>query len=115
MEKVINDNVNNPKHYQADNLSCIDVMLKLYGKEAVLNFCMLNSFKYQWRCNKKSNCIEDLKKAKWYMNKFLELLETEDYSSNPENKECNNKSTLLKDGLTHREVSNILNKTENEK
>lgn len=69
--------VNNPAHYQADGVSCIDIMIKLYGKEAVLNFCMLNSFKYQWRCNHKNNCKEDLQKARWYMNKYLELLEDE--------------------------------------
>lgn len=69
--------VNNPAHYQVDGVSCIDIMIKLYGKDAVLNFCMLNSFKYQWRCNHKNNCKEDLQKARWYMNKYLELLEDE--------------------------------------
>lgn len=67
--------VNSPEHYQADGLECIDVMLKLYGIDAVLNFCMLNSFKYQWRCNRKDNCKEDLAKSRWYLNKYLELLE----------------------------------------
>lgn len=67
--------VNSPQHYNIDGLECIDVMLKLYGKDAVLNFCMLNSFKYQFRCNRKNNCKQDLEKARWYMNKFLELLE----------------------------------------
>ena len=71
------DMVNNPKHYDAEGLSCIDVMIKLYGKEAVRTFCMLNSFKYQWRCNNKGNCKQDLEKARWYLNKFLELLEDE--------------------------------------
>ena len=60
------DMVNNPSHYQADDLSCIDVMLKLYGKEAVIHFCMLNVFKYQWRCNNKGNCKQDIAKARWY-------------------------------------------------
>ena len=39
------DMVNNPQHYNVEGLSCIDAMLKLYGLDAVLNFCMLNSFK----------------------------------------------------------------------
>lgn len=67
--------VNHPQHYNNGGLECIDVMIKLYGKDAVLNFCMLNSFKYQWRCNNKCNCKEDLAKAKWYLNKYLELLD----------------------------------------
>lgn len=70
--------VNHPKHYDAEGLECIDVMIKLYGKDAVLNFCMLNSFKYQFRCNKKNNCKEDLAKAKWYLNKYLELLDKDE-------------------------------------
>ena len=69
------ESVYHPEHYKVGNLECIDAMLALYGKEAVLSFCQLNSFKYQWRCNRKDNCKEDLQKARWYMNKFLELLD----------------------------------------
>lgn len=71
------DMVNNPEHYKADDLSCIDVMLKLYGKDMVLAFCMLNSFKYQFRCFRKGKTVEDLQKSRWYLNKYLELLEDE--------------------------------------
>lgn len=67
--------VNHPDHYNVNGLECIDVMLKLYGREAVLAFCQLNAFKYQFRANRKNNCKEDLQKARWYINKFLELLE----------------------------------------
>lgn len=76
-ESKKNDMVNSPAHYKAGELECIDVMLELYGKEAVINFCMLNAFKYQFRCNKKDNCKQDLAKARWYNNKCLELLENE--------------------------------------
>lgn len=69
------EKINHPDHYKAGMLECIDVMLQLYGKDAVLNFCMLNSFKYQWRCNKKESCKDDLKKARWYTDKYLEILE----------------------------------------
>ena len=31
------DMVNNPSHYQAGDLSCIDIMLKLYGKDIIQN------------------------------------------------------------------------------
>ena len=72
------DMVNSPQHYNIDGLECIDAMLKLYGKDAVLKFCMLNSFKYQWRCNNKGNCKQDLQKSRWYLNKYLELLEQDE-------------------------------------
>lgn len=39
--------VNHPQHYAVNGMECIDAMIQLYGKDAVLNFCMLNSFKYQ--------------------------------------------------------------------
>ena len=71
------DMVNNPSHYQAGDLSCIDIMLKLYGKDMVLAFCLLNSFKYQFRCFNKGKTKEDLAKSRWYLSKYLELLEDE--------------------------------------
>lgn len=72
------DMVNHPAHYMADGLECIDVMIKLYGKEAVRAFCMCSAFKYQWRCNNKGNCKQDIAKARWFNKKFLELLEDEE-------------------------------------
>ena len=47
-------------------------MIDVFGKEAVKNFCKLNAFKYMWRANKK-NGDEDIAKAQWYLNKFIEL------------------------------------------
>lgn len=67
--------VNHPLHYQAEGLECIDVMEKLFGIDWVYHFCVLNAFKYQWRCNNKGKTEEDLKKAIWYNNKAVELLE----------------------------------------
>lgn len=67
--------VNHPQHYQAEGLECIDVMEKLFGIDWVYHFCVLNAFKYQWRCNNKGKTEEDLKKAIWYNNKAVELLE----------------------------------------
>lgn len=66
------DNVNKPRHYAEGKIECIDAMIAAYGKEVVMHFCQCNAFKYQWRFNKK-NGIEDLKKAQWYQNKYIEL------------------------------------------
>ena len=68
----LNDNVNHPIHYNAGNIECIDAMLSAYGKEVVSNFCLGNIFKYIWRFKSK-NGIEDLNKAKWYLDKIIEL------------------------------------------
>lgn len=71
------NNVDHPAHYKGNKFECIDVMEDVYGKEAVQHFCMLNAFKYIYRQNKK-NGTEDVNKAVWYLNKYLELEEKDD-------------------------------------
>lgn len=51
-------------------------MQEALGVDAVKNFCMANAFKYIYRCRRK-NKLEDIKKAAWYLNKFIELEEGE--------------------------------------
>ena len=66
------DNVNHPKHYETGKFECIDVMIETQGVEAVKHFCICNAFKYLYRHNGK-NGVEDIKKARWYIDKYLEL------------------------------------------
>lgn len=66
------DVVNNPEHYTSGGIECIDAMTAAFGEEAVQDFCICNAFKYVWRSRKK-NGLEDIKKAKWYLDKYLEL------------------------------------------
>lgn len=42
------------------------------GGEAVKAFCICNAMKYLYR-HKKKNGVEDIRKAVWYLNKYLEL------------------------------------------
>ena len=65
------DNVNHPEHYQGKN-ECIDVMIAMFGLEAVKHFCMCNAYKYRFRADKK-NGAEDIAKAEWYESKLIEL------------------------------------------
>ena len=60
------DNVNHPTHYTECSLECIDVMLAVFGRRAVTDFCILNAFKYMWRYEHK-NGLEDLQKAERYL------------------------------------------------
>lgn len=66
------DMVNRPPHYTHGKYECIDVMVDTFGKEAVQHFCLLNAFKYVWRSEHK-NGLEDVKKAWWYLDKYLQL------------------------------------------
>ncbi len=68
------DNVNHPSHYCTGQYECIDVMIETQGVEATMNFCMCNAFKYLYRRNGK-NGLEDVRKADWYLCKYLELAE----------------------------------------
>lgn len=70
------DNVNHPEHYETGKFECIDVMVETQGKQAVLDFCLCNAFKYIYRHQRK-NGLEDIKKAKWYIDKYIELCEKE--------------------------------------
>ena len=65
------DNVNHPEHYQGKN-ECIDVMVAMFGVDAVKHFCMCNAYKYRFRADKK-NGAEDIAKAEWYESKLIEL------------------------------------------
>lgn len=67
------DQVNHPAHY-AGKYECIDVMVDVFGPEYVQAFCLCNAFKYFWRCKKKHETPEeDVEKAVWYLQKYLEL------------------------------------------
>ena len=63
--------VNHPNHYQGKN-ECIDVMIAMFGVEAVKHFCMCNAYKYRFRADKK-NGAENIAKAEWYESKLIEL------------------------------------------
>ena len=73
-QNVQREEINHPDRYISGGFECIDVMLAVFGEEAVQNFCVLNAFKYIWRHNQKGGA-EDIKKAVWYLNKFVELEE----------------------------------------
>ena len=81
MEKE-HDNVNHPSHYETGKFECIDVMIETQGIEATKNFCVCNAFKYIYRHNMK-NVEEDLRKAKWYLDKYMELIDNSNSAETP--------------------------------
>ncbi len=67
-----NDVVNHPSHYTQGGVECIDAMESAFGAEQLAAYCKIAAFKYIWRCEYK-NGLEDVKKAVWYLNKYIEL------------------------------------------
>lgn len=66
------DMVNHPPHYTNGGMEAIDEMLIVFGRKAVMDFCICNVWKYRKRALHK-NKQEDLDKADWYMSKYKEL------------------------------------------
>ena len=69
---IYKDNVNHPSHYETGKFESVDVMVETQGVEAVKDFCVCNAFKYIYR-HKRKNGVEDIRKAIWYLNKYVEL------------------------------------------
>ncbi len=70
------DNIN-PMHYREGKVECIDAIesatKNLSGTDS---YYVGNIIKYIWRFQHK-NGIEDLKKAKWYLDRLIENKESE--------------------------------------
>lgn len=72
IENEEHDNVNSPSHYQG-KVECIDcIESATEGLNGIEAFCTGNAIKYLYRWKKK-NGIEDLKKAKWYIDKIISV------------------------------------------
>lgn len=68
------DPVNHPSHYETGQFECKDVMLEVFGAEKVLDFYLLNTFKYLYRCCRKhEEPSQDVEKAGWYIDHWIEL------------------------------------------
>ena len=62
----MNDNVNHPKHYNShpSGVECIEITEHM-------NFCLGNAVTYIWRASLKGNEVEDLRKARWYIDREI--------------------------------------------
>lgn len=68
------DNVNHPVHYETNGIECFDAIKASQGTAAAMDFAICNAMKYIWRHRNKGG-IEDIKKARWYLDKYIELNE----------------------------------------
>lgn len=70
------DMVNSPKHYTEGGIETWDFVVAKLGKNGAVWYCIGNVIKYVSRGPWKGNFLEDLKKAQWYLNRAVELLES---------------------------------------
>lgn len=79
---MASNNVNHPKHYTSDpsGVECIEITKHR-------DFCIGNAIKYLWRSGLKheegftdrQKEIEDLEKAKWYIQTKIDMLVNEEH------------------------------------
>jgi hypothetical protein len=73
-ETLLNDPVNHPSHYTTGSIEVIDFI-----EDQKLPYHLGNTVKYICRAGKKDpkKTTEDLRKAAWYLNRYIDLLEKE--------------------------------------
>jgi hypothetical protein len=66
---TVQDMVEHPPHYtqHPSGVECIEVTEHF-------NFCIGNAIKYLWRADLKHDTIEDLLKAKWYIEREIQRI-----------------------------------------
>jgi hypothetical protein len=78
------DNIN-PNHYKRGQVECIQAIESAtYYLSGFEGYCVGNVIKYIWRYDSK-NGLEDLKKARWYLDRLIKEIEevrSEVYKSN---------------------------------
>ena len=73
----MSSNVNHPKHYNTGKIEVINAI-----EEWNMGFCDGNVIKYVARHKHKGKPIEDLKKAKWYLERLIQQYEQENRIEN---------------------------------
>ena len=65
--EIFGDPVSHPPHYtqHPSGVECIRITEHM-------GFCLGNAVKYIWRADLKGDAIEDLKKARWYIDREIE-------------------------------------------
>ena len=66
------DIVNHPPHYTSARVECIEII-----EDLGLCFHLGNALKYIWRAGRKADSLEDLKKSRWYLDRKIQLLESQ--------------------------------------
>lgn len=65
-DEAMSDPVNHPAHYTGhpSGVECIAITEHM-------GFCLGNVLKYIWRADQKGNALEDLKKARFYLDREI--------------------------------------------
>jgi len=67
----------NPSHYSFGGIECIEALEACSSTEGFRAHLKLTAMAYLWRYENK-NGLEDLRKAKWYLNTLIHALEMDE-------------------------------------
>lgn len=68
------DVVTKPSHYRQGGIEAIDAIQASMTREEFKGYLKGNAQKYLWRYRHKGKPVEDLRKAKWYLDRLLVVL-----------------------------------------
>lgn len=71
---LIQDSVDHPSHYNQGGVETIDYLESTLTDSELVGFMKGNVIKYVSR-ERYKNGVEDLKKAKWYLDRLIEYIE----------------------------------------
>jgi hypothetical protein len=72
------DTVNKPTHYNNGKVECIEAIDASMSDIEFRGYLKGNVLKYVWRYLYKGKPLEDLKKARWYLDRLIESYEQHD-------------------------------------
>lgn len=94
--------VNHPPHYTAhpSGVECIQITEHM-------GFCLGNAIKYIWRADLKGDAIEDLRKARWYLDREIARREAAAGARKPAERETMPETTKVLWGFEDGQVLEI--------
>lgn len=72
------DMINSPEHYTQGDIEAIDAIKSALGSSGYLSYLQGSVLKYMWRARDKGDVINDVAKAKWFLNRLADELEGEE-------------------------------------
>lgn len=72
------DLVNHPNHYTSGGIECIDAIAASMTPIEYAGFLKGQILKYVWRYRLKGKPVQDLKKARFYLDRLIQLTEKEE-------------------------------------
>ena len=70
---MVSDMVEKPPHYNQGGIECIEAIEVALERDGFKGYLRGNVLKYLWRFEYK-NGVEDLKKARWYLDRLLAVV-----------------------------------------